>query len=121
MNHGLISLNTAPIPQNIFPMIIEKHILIPELPDLLHIKSSKKSYPSQHQMSDHEGIKHPCRQCGYQFTSKGYFAEHQKAVRKGVKYSCEQCGLQFTVKGSLAKHQRAIQEGVKHSCRQCGH
>ena len=28
MNHGLISLNTAPTPQNIFLMIIEKHILI---------------------------------------------------------------------------------------------
>ena len=28
MNHGLISLNTAPTPRNIFLMIIEKHILI---------------------------------------------------------------------------------------------
>ena len=28
MNHGLISLNTGSTPQNIFLMIIEKHILI---------------------------------------------------------------------------------------------
>ena len=28
LNDGLISLNTAPSPQNIFLMIIEKHILI---------------------------------------------------------------------------------------------
>ena len=28
INHGLISLNTAPTLQNIFLMIIEKHILI---------------------------------------------------------------------------------------------
>ena len=28
LNHALISLNTAPAPQNIFLMIIEKHILI---------------------------------------------------------------------------------------------
>ena len=70
LNHSLISLNTAPTPKHIFLMIIEKHILMPELPDLLHVKLSKKSYPSQHQMSVHEGIKHPCRQCGYQFTSK---------------------------------------------------
>ena len=28
MNHGLIFLNTAPTPQNIVLMIVEKHILI---------------------------------------------------------------------------------------------
>ena len=28
LNDGLISLNTAPSPQNIFLMIVEKHILI---------------------------------------------------------------------------------------------
>ena len=28
LNHALISLSTAPTPQNIFLMIIEKHILI---------------------------------------------------------------------------------------------
>ena len=28
MNHGLIFLNTAPNPQNIILMIVEKHILI---------------------------------------------------------------------------------------------
>ena len=39
--------------------------------DLFCITFSKKSNPSQQQKATPEGIKHPCRQCGYKFTFKG--------------------------------------------------
>ena len=42
LNHAIISLNTAPKPQNIFLMIIEKHILIIE--NVLYKSSSNTCF-----------------------------------------------------------------------------
>ena len=52
-------------------------------------------------------------QCNKQFTN---LAKHKREVHEGVKHPCGQCGKQFTDKRYVAKHIRAIHEGAKDPC-----
>ena len=51
-----------------------------------------------------------------QLCTKGSLANHKRAMHEGVKNPCRQCGYQATAKRGLAKHKRAGHEGVKYPC-----
>ena len=56
-----------------------------------------------------EGVKHPCGQCGHQFTSKRNLAEHRKAKPEGViRHPCVHCNRQFNSKSNLKRHQKNL-------------
>ena len=46
------------------------------------------------------------KQCDHQFTSKRHLARYQKAVHEGVKHPCGQCGRQYTERELLLNTKR---------------
>ena len=42
----------------------------------------------------HEGVKNPCRQCGYQATAERGLAMYKSDLHEVLKYPCRQCGHQ---------------------------
>ena len=58
---------------------------------------------------------------GQRFSNTSDLAHHQSPVHKEVKHPCKQCGHQFTSNGNLDRHisevhKEAVHKRVKHPC-----
>ena len=62
-------------------------------------------------MTNLDGLKYPCNQCGFKATQKYGLKEHERSVHEGVKYPCDHCSYKATNQRNLIKHKRGIHEG----------
>ena len=96
-----------------------KHSLSKYVCEICSKNFKNSSVLKLHQMSIHEGIRHPCPHCSKKFNQAGTLGAHIKVAHEGLKYPCDQCGVKVTEKKSLRQHIESVHNGVKYDCSQC--
>ena len=74
----------------------------------------------RHVQCEHLGKKHPCNECGHEFTNISNLHQHIKRKHtKNFEWQCDQCEKQFQYESNLKSHVRIIHLGIKHKCSKC--
>ena len=86
-------------------------------------------------MTEHEGVRYACDQCGAEFTAQGNLRRHKLSKHEQVnrnittnvtnfsttqvRWECDLCKSTFTDQGNLRRHKLTKHEGATYDCYQC--
>ena len=74
----------------------------------------------RHIRSEHLHLKHPCDQCGHEFTNSSNLHQHIKRKHtKNFSWQCDQCEKQFLYEYNLRTHVNSKHLGIRHPCSKC--